>query len=644
MLNMFRNFTKSRVGMIVVFLVLGVIALAFAAGDVTGLRGSGAGAATVLAKVGSREITATELNDRIERFLRARRNEGQNVTMEEFLSRGGLEMTLDQLVDVAALEEFGRASGMRVDKEMVDTEIANDPSFQGFDGKFSQTKFDSTLSENRLSTASYRTEIMRDRYIRWLLNGGAPNVQLPDGVLAPYAALQLERRQGVEAMIRITDVDPVALPDEKTLNTFYTRNRARYMIPARRVLRYAIVRPDSFKAASAATEAEIADAFAKAGARYAATEKRTVSQLVLPDQAAANAVAAEVRGGKSLADAARARGLAPRSFASVDKAALTKEASPAVADAAFAAAQGGTVGPLRAPLGWIVLRVDSVQKIAARTLAQVHAELADEISQRKIASGLATTRQAIEDNIGRGATFDEATAQAKLTALRTPALVANGVDPDNPAVAPDPALAPLIQAGFQIDPNDQEPQVVPIGQDGSFAIVTVERVVAATAPPLAKIQKQVQADYGADQAMQKARKIAADVVAQLNRGVPMDKALASVGRPLLAPKPFDIKRADRKPTDPQRFQMALAMAPKTAKLIEAPGRAGYHIIYLTAVEQHDANGNRQLLDFAQQALGPASRQEYAEQFIEGIKRNVKITRNQAAIAAMRAQLTRQGAR
>jgi peptidyl-prolyl cis-trans isomerase D len=644
MLSMFRNFTKSRVGMIVVFLVLGVIAIAFAVTSGTGVESMTGAKGKVVAKVGDHEITETDLNEEIARVLKARRAQGQNISMEAFLAAGGLEGTLDRLVNVAAIEEFARVSGMRVDKQMIESEIVNNPAFQGFDGKFSQVKFDTLLAENRISTATFRESLASERYINWLLAGTDGSLQLPDGVLAPYAALRLERRQGVEAIIRITDVDAVALPDEKTLTAFYTRNRSRYLIPQRRVIRYALVQSAQLKAASAPTEAEIAAAFAKAGPRYAATEKRTVRQLVVIDQAAANAAAAEVKAGKPIADVARARGLEARTFETVEKAALARDTSPQVADAAFAAAQGAVVGPVRAKIGWAVLHIDSVQKIPARTLAQVRAEVADEVSQRKVAATLASLRQSLEDNIGNGATFDEAVAQAKLSAQRTPALVANGIDPDNPAAKLDPALAPVVQAGFAADPSDQEPLVVALGQDGSFAIVTVERVVAAAAPPLAKIQKQVQADYGSDQAMQKARKVAADVVAQLNRGVPMAQALASVGRPLLPPKPFDIKRAEMKRTDPPRFQMALAMAPKTAKLIEAPGRAGYHIVYLTSIEQHDASGNRQLLDLEQQQRGPIARQEIAEQFVEGMKRHVKVTRNGEAIAELRAQLARQGAR
>jgi peptidyl-prolyl cis-trans isomerase D len=41
MLSFFRRIINSKAGVVVTFIVLGVIALAFAAGDITGLAGNG---------------------------------------------------------------------------------------------------------------------------------------------------------------------------------------------------------------------------------------------------------------------------------------------------------------------------------------------------------------------------------------------------------------------------------------------------------------------------------------------------------------------------------------------------------------------------------------------------------------------------
>src|SRR5690606_21515968 len=95
-------------------------------------------------------------------------------------------------------------------------------------------------------------------------------------------------------------------------------------------------------------------------AQYAAKARRRFTQLVVPTQDAANAIVAEVRGGKSLDAAARAKGLATASVGPVTQAELATSASAAVAQAAFAAPEGGMMQPTRGGLGWYILRVDAI--------------------------------------------------------------------------------------------------------------------------------------------------------------------------------------------------------------------------------------------------------------------------------------------
>lgn len=645
MLKFFRNFTKSRYGMIVVFAFLGLIAMAFVAGDITGARTDGGNVSGgVIAKVGSTSITEAEVKERIDRFISSVRQQGQNVTIEQFLAEGGLELAVDEMINSAAMVEFARGSGMEVSKKLIDGEIASNPSFFGFDGKFSQKTYEDLLAQNRISPITFRKSLTEERYGNWLINRGTVSTQIPDGVVLPYASLLLERRAGIVGLVSTIAMDPGPDPDDKALTAYYTSNRARYSVPERRIARYAVVKPDALRAGAVATDAEIATAYKANAARYAASEKRTVRQLVLLDQATANSVAGQLKGGKTVAAVATAAGLAPTNFDAVEKAALARQTTTAIADAAFAAAQGGVVGPVRSPLGWHVLQVEKVETIAARTLEQVRAEVAEEVTQRKTAEALAATRQSIEDGIGDDKNFAETIAAAKLTAAVTPALTAAGTNPDDAAYQPDPALAPIVRAAFAAtDPND-DPQVVPIGPDGSFAVVKLERVVAAAPRPLAQIRDQVVKDYLVEKALTKARAAANAVVAKVQKGMPMQQALAEAGVTKgPAPKPFDFKRSEVLAAQmAPSIQMAFRMAPKTAKLVQAENRAGYYVVYLDAVEQHSAAGDREALDRVRADITPQLSTEYAREFIQSVRGDVKVTRNEQAIAALRASLSRQG--
>jgi peptidyl-prolyl cis-trans isomerase D len=603
MLSFFRGLTKSKYGVVVVFIFLGVIALAFAAGDVSGLRtGNPGSSGPALAKVGDAVLSASDVRTRIDAMLTRIRREGRPVSMEDFINQGGLEAAIEQSINGLALEEFAKQSGIRVSKALIDGEIASNPAFQGPDGKFSQVKFEQVLRDVGLNPKVLRDDMTRSRYGSWLLDRASPGTQMPAGVIAPYASLLLERRIGIAGMVRTIDMDPGADPDDKALTDFYNKNRARYMIPERRVLRYTIVLPEMLKAQAAATEADIATAYRAAGARYAARETRTVQQVVVMDQATANKLAGQIRGGQAVGDAARGAGLESSNFNAVEKADLAQQTAPAIANAAFGAAQGTVVGPIRSPLGWHVLKVEKIEQVAAKTLDQARAELTTEIGTRKLAQSMIDTRQKLEDGIGDGQTFDELMASNKLTAARTPALTAQGVNPDDAAFKPDPTLGPIVQQGFTIEPDNQEPAVVAVSQDGAFAVVGLERVVPAAPRPLADIRDQVKRDYLVDKALAKARETANGIVKKLESGVPMARALAESGITTPPAKPFDMKRSE---LIGQRVPPQVAMA-----------------------------FQRTRAEFA-----PALPREREQQFVQAIRRFLKVEKNDKAIAAFKASLT-----
>ncbi|WHU03482.1 peptidylprolyl isomerase [Sphingomonas sp. NIBR02145] len=643
MLSFFRNFTKSRYGLIAVFLFLGLIAIAFAAGDITGIRNGGGATSSTLATVGGEKISDTEVKDRIERFIRNLQQQGQTVTMEQFLAQGGLDIAIDEMINQAALVEFGRKSGMSVSKKLIDTEIASNPAFAGIDGKFSQQTFEKLLADNRLAPALFRDSMIRERYGNWLVNRATIGTDVPNGVVAPYASLLLERRAGVVGMINTAQMDPGADPDDKALNAYYVSHRARYLVPQRRVVRYAVVMPDQIRAQQTATEAEIADAYKKAGARYAAAEKRGVRQLVVLDKATADKVAAEVKGGKPLADAAKAAGLDATNFEGIEEPELARQTTAEIANTAFAAAQGALVGPVKSQLGWHILVVEKIETIAAKSLAQAHDELASEVTQRKTAQALADLRQKIEDGVGDGKNFAELLGDAKLTAQVTPALAAGGTDPENEAYKPDPAMVAIMRSGFTFENPDDDIQIAQVSPEGGFAIVKLDRIVPAAPRPLASIRDKVKTDYLVDKALEKAKVAANAVVAALNKGVPMDKALADAGAKGPPPKPFDFQRKDI--ADKEQFiKMAFSMQPKKARLLEAPDRKGFYVVLLDKVEPHDASGDPMAMANMRSGLQQQIPAEYAREFIRAIRNDLKITRNEAAIARLRADLTRQGVR
>ena len=654
MLSLIRRIIYSKVGVIVTLGVLVLIAISFGiGGNFTGMGGGLSGDS--VATVGKEDVSVAELRRRTDISLQNLRQEQPTVDIVQFVNGGGVESTLEGIINQTALAQFARQQGMVASKQLVDGRIASAPDFKGLDGKFSQALYDQALAGGHVSDRQLHDQVARSTLTQHLVlpTAGTPQLQnfgayqVPTGVVLPYASLELEKRSGLLGVIPTPAVGKGAPPTDAEVATFYKRNIARYTVPERRSVRYALVTAEMMKAAATPTEAEIVAAYQKGQAQFAATEKRDLVQVVIADQAAATALAAKVKAGAPIADAARAAGLEANALQAVEKAAYVKQSSPEIANAAFSAAKGTVIGPIRTGLGYMVVRVEGIQQIAAKSLDQARPELVKTLTADKLQHVITDLHDKIDDAIAHHATFDELVRDNKLTAIMSPALLKTGINPDDPASKADPAFAQAVAVAFGSEPED-DPQVAALGADGSFAVVKLDKVVPAAARPLAQIREGVARDFIIDRAQRASRQAAIDVVARINKGMTLAQSLAETKLQLPPVNPIpDVARgqANSLPeTDPKRapLMMLFSMKAKTAKMLEAPGKAGWYIVYLDHVQPGDARGVPQLVEQARSELGQITAREYAQQFGEAVRRQLGVKKNAKALADVKAGLTGHG--
>lgn len=645
MLSLIRRAVNSKVGVFITLGVLAVIAVTFGMGDITGLGGSSRVSSDSVVKVGSTQISEIDLRQRVQNQLEGLRREQPTLDMVQFVNQGGVDSTLDGTINTVALTEFAQDQGLVASKRLIDGRIASLPAVQGIDGKFSQSAYEQFLGRVRLSDKQLRSEILNDTLTQQILVPTSGASQVPVKVAMPFASLLLEKRDGSVGFIPTAAMGKGTPPTDAELATFYKRNMARYTVPERRVVRYATVTMDGIKATAIPTDAEIAKGYANLQkAKFQATEKRDIVQVIVPDQAAANALVAKAKAG-SLEDAVRAAGLEPNTLKGVEKPAYTTANSPEIGNAAFAAAKGTVLGPFRTALGFTVLRVDAIDRIEAKSLEQARPELVAQLTVEKATVAMQAKRDAIDNAIGSNATFDEIVADQKLTAANSPPLTAAGINPDDPASKPDPAFAQALVAAFAAEQGD-DPQLVPVGQDGSFSIVSLARIVPAAPRTLAQIRDKVAEDFITDRAQRAARQAAVDVVARVGKGMPLAQSIAETKLGIRPPETVPpIARGQVEAARgqvPPAITMMFSMAEKQARMIEAPNKAGWYVIYLNHIERGNAAGQKPVIDRARAQIGQAVGREYIQQFTEAVRRSVGVKKNDKAIGVVRAALVGQG--
>ena len=637
MISFFRRALSSWV-------VLGLLALIMIAFIVTGvgtpsgldnLAGSGG---TRIAKIGATSLDANDTAQRVQAQLDSARQQNPGLEMMTFVRSGSVDQVIEQMIVGRAFEQFGLGSGMAVSSRLVDGEIASIAAFRGPAGSFDRNTFLSVLAQRKLSEAMVRQDLARDKITDALIVPAAGAARVPAGLVAPYAGLLLEARSGQIGFVPNAAVGTGRAPTEDELRQFYQRQTARYTVPETRVIRYALFDRKRFEGTIAATDAEIAQAYKANSAQYASKETRVFTDVIVPDEAAAQAIAAKVRAGTPLNVAARN---ATTLAAQDEKAYAALRSSPAIAKAAFAATKGSVLPPQKSPLGWLVIRVDTINMVGGKSLAEVSATLAGQIVKQKVDVAIADFVTRIEDQIADGSTFDDVVKAEGLSVVATPALTASGIAPDAPGFKAPPELQPILRDGFQAEVND-DAAVITIAAGQSYGFYDLDRVIAAAPKPLASIQSQVAADFLLDRASRAAKRIADAIALKVNQGMPLASAVSSAGVPLPGLRPIGARRIDMVRAEqkiPPALALLFSIPSHRAKVLEAEDKKGWYFVWLDKIIPGNIAAEPNLIQVTQTELGRAVGEEYVQQFAVAIRNDVGVKKNTSAIAALKRSLT-----
>ena len=644
MLSSFRRLSKSTIGTVIVVLFLMAILASFALADMSNIRSGGMGSGgSNLAKVGGEPVTDRDLTAAVRRALNRLQQENPEATYAQLA--GDFGDILGQLIDEHAMIAFARDHGFVLSKRLIDAEIANIPQTRGLDGKFSEQAYAAFLQQQQMTDADLRRLLEVALTQRLVLAPAAVEARVPVGVARPYAAMLLEQREGQLSLIPADSFRAGLNPSDGDLQAFYAQNSRRYMVPEQRVLRLARIGPQQVSGV-APTDAEIA-AYSKGNqAKYGGVETRVISQALVQDKAAADAIASRARSGAAFAAAAAPTGLSAEdiSVGPQTKAEFSGLAGDAVANAAFAAPKGAVVGPVRSDLGWHVIKIDDIRAPSGRSLAQARAEISALLATNKRKEALTDLVTKVEDEIAEGSSFAEAAAASKLPVSDTPPVSATGAARTDAAFRFPTELAPALKAGFAMAADD-DPEVVTLADDAGYVLVGVERVVESAPAPLAQIRDKVRDDWIHRKASDRARAVASQIAAKVARGTAMEKAIAEAGVALPPVQPVNARRMQLTQANADAvapLRMLFALAEGKSRLVADPQGRGYFVVKTNKIIPGNPLSNPALIAQTQAAFTQTAADELAMQFVAAMKADQEVERNEEAIAAAKQRIVGAG--
>ena len=642
MLTFFRSFFSSKVGVVVTLLFVAIIGLAFALSSVADGGGLGPlSSGTRVASVGNQKISATDLDGQVRSILSRLRARNPQLSIKEFLATDGLNEVLSFVIDGKAVMQWGERHGIHISDRLIDSEIAKDPNVQGPDGKVDSALYRQLLAQQGTTDGAFRIEQAQQLMAQQLLGSTAVGLAVPRKLVQRYGSVESEHRIGAIVTLPQAAFAPAGPVSDADVTSWYAAHKGDYMLPERRTLRYVTYTDTAVKDVPAPTDTELAARYAAGKAKYAAADKRKLSQMVLPSEAAARDVLAQLAAGKTLEAAAAAKGLAVAPLPGVTRDAFALQSTAEAAAAVFAAANGKVVGPFKAPLGWVLVRVDGREVIAGKTLDQVKAELLKELSVEKRREAITEFSARIEGEIDNGASLGDVAKQLGVQVIETPALTAGGTVFGPAGGAAPAAIAKVVPAAFQMD-GSGNPQLAEVETGKTFVIFDVGTIAPAAPPPLAQIRDQVSEDARINKGAAAAKAAADKLKAQLQKGVPVDAAVAALG---VALPPVDHVDMDRLKLQqmgqnaPKPLLMVFAAAKGKVQLLQGPRNHGWYVVTVSQVTPGKVIENDPRLAGLADSLKQAQGSELGEQLRTAFRNEVGSTRNEANLRKLQTQLS-----
>ncbi|WP_108882874.1 SurA N-terminal domain-containing protein [Anderseniella sp. Alg231-50] len=505
---------RSKSGGIIAKVFIALLAGSFAVWGIEDmLRG---GNSETLAKVGDREIGSYEFSEAFNRQLSVySRRLGETITPDRARQLGIDRQILGDLMRDAALDSQAAALGITMPERVVAQRVADSPQFQGADGTFNANSFRNLLRQNGFSEQQFFA-VERESMTRQVISQ-----PLTTQAVVPNTLVELVWKHRTEqrdaTYFEFTLPEETKQPTDADLRSLYDENKELFREPERRTMSIVALTPEAIMAGIQVSEDDLKRQYEATKKQLAAAETRTVLQIAFDNEADAIAAAQKIKNGTSFEDIAKEQGKTESdiSLGTVAKSAIP---DPAVAEAAFALADGAVSDPVKSRFSTVLLKAKIVGTSGARSLDEMRDELATAVRATKARDQLLDLHDKFEDARASGASLEEAAAEIGVKVANVGPVALDGTGNDGKSVvvpghSNSLATAFETEIGLEISPL--------IDGDDGFTWLETRDIVATAVPAFNDIKDKVSDTWKAREAASATRKKAEELVAKLRSGTPI---------------------------------------------------------------------------------------------------------------------------
>lgn len=618
---------RSKTGSLIVKVLAGILILSFAAWGIQDVIGTSASELSV-ATVGKQEIPPQEFEYELARETqRLRQTFGGQLSEEQLLAFGIGNGVLQRMINEQAVSMTSAKMGLRVSDAQVTRAIQEDPTFHGFDKQFSRQRFNEVMRAIGLPEATYIEQVRNDIANAQVLGAVAAAASAPKKMTQMLRAYRYEKRTADTLMILAADQPDPGQPTDTQITSVYEAQSERFTAPEYRTVTYVHLDPANLSDTVSVTEEDLQEAYEANAANFNKPEQRTIQQIVVSDEAKVREAAKQLAEGRDFVTVASE--VAEMEAAAVDLGTVTREGLlPDLAEAVFTIDEGGVTEPIKSPLGWHIMKATSVDAGMTRTLDEVREEVREIVARERSIDALYDISIKFEDEIGGGATLEEAGNAVGFSAKTIQSVDREGNAPSGARAAGLPELASLLPLTFAAE-QGIESDLTEVGERGFF-MLRVDNVVAPALRPLDTVRTQAIDAWKTVERTKMAETKAKEIAQLVNAGTDF--------KTLALPVPGEIKvvgpltRSNRDAADASVIAQMFELKLNTSDIARIGG--DFAVVHVTHVQAPGSEeGTPSIVDLDRQ-LGDDLGRDLAAQIVEAMREEVGVSINQRLYEAV----------
>src|SRR5437660_507711 len=614
------------------YLVLGALALVFAAWGAYGIVNLNFGGSDYAAEANGAKISLEEAHNRWVRQQTQWQQRLGGMEIPPELRKRFQDQMLEGMIGEALIAERTQSLGYRVSTEALREAVQQEPAFQ-VGGQFSPEAAKGVLAQAGISLADYERDL-RTQARRAQLEGGIRASEF----LTPAERARLAELEGQEREVRylvlpVERFKSAAGVDAAAVQAYYKAHQAEYMTPESARLEYAQLSLAALEAQVTVSDTDLRAAYEKAKGRLEVPEKRHARHVLITgkDDAAALAqaqkVLAEAKAGKDFGELAQQYSQDPGSAHNGGDLGWAERSAfvAPFADALFGMKVGEIKGPVKTQFGYHIIRLDEIQAGKSKSFEEARSDLEAQIKRDRATDRFGEIQERLQARAAEpGADLASLAQQYNLLTGDVASFLKD-------AGAPPLGAAPALQQVVFADPP------LPVGLLGGPVLLGDDRLVIVKVlehrkpqpRPLAEVREGIAATLTRERGTQAALKAAEGARAKLEGGMSFE-ALAQELKVSADPAHF-VGRRDPSIPAPVRDAVFAAPHPAGKPLYRALALndGGAAVVAVMAVRTATARDPKTLGD---RALQEAERlgTDAATAYVEEVRRTADVRKNPKA--------------